>query len=112
MSYEGRVQCICKSGHYFIYNILNTPKCHCGAPNVWINAVDDTNGDQFGIIPDAVLDHFIRSPKEVRECSDGHLHIIKEAIYNIPTEVESLRHYWDDQKGMFVPITMLSKNNP
>lgn len=44
MSFEGRYQKICKSGHYVEEDIyMDTDKCECGDDYIETNIVDDTN---------------------------------------------------------------------
>lgn len=110
MSYEGHIQFICSQGHYNEHDCYFEKKCDCGSDTIWSNQVDDTNGDAFGIIPNFILDRFIASPVKIETCNLGHVHTVQKAIYNIPTDTETLRHYWDYQKGMFVPLAMLPKD--
>jgi len=53
MSYEGRIQVICKNGHYHEIDIYdgNQDNCHtCEERIIWRNGVDDTNGESAGYI--------------------------------------------------------------
>jgi len=65
MSYEGRVQILCKTGHYFEYDCYEWERYEfffedeeeetwtcpiCDEPVVWTNHIDDTNGVAAGKI--------------------------------------------------------------
>lgn len=84
MSYEGYEQCICANGHYFTVNALSVvdynPKCYsCNAKAVWTNSVDQTQGDEYGYIP--------------QEC----FIIDIDGKYIIPTNTADLRTYLNHQ---------------
>jgi hypothetical protein len=57
MSYEGRMQLLCKQGHYMeIDCYADEPKrCDCGAEWAKKNSVDDTNGEAAGYIEPTLL---------------------------------------------------------
>jgi hypothetical protein len=94
MSFEGYYQLICANGHYRTCDSWFSPegKCSCGAEYKMINLVDQTNGPDEGIInlDDLKIKDAIR-----HTCSCGHVHIVEEAIFRIPSqkEKESLRNY-------------------
>lgn len=97
MSYEGHVQCICPTGHYFTADAYDKAVCdECGCPAAWSNGVDDTNCDSNGEIPlDLLIKHYQVTPEEYRTCDMGHSHRVQEPVFRIPTqeETEALRHY-------------------
>ena len=96
MSYEGRVQCICVNGHYFVVDAYASGGCHCGRRAAWANAVDDTNCDSYGEIPmELLVQHFQISPEQRRTCDMGHAHVVAEALFRAPTyeEAEPFRHH-------------------
>ena len=101
MSYEGRIQVICKNGHYGVreasYNFdEEDAPCSCGAELAWINSVDDTNCEAWGEIPESVLkEKFMVSDEMVQTCNLGHSHIVIPRIYRVPSkeEAEVLRTY-------------------
>lgn len=102
MSYEGYEQHICENGHYFnvpcTYSFEEeTAECpECKAPSAWMNMVNDTNCDSYGIIPDNILrEHFLLSPEETQTCNLGHVHITKQEQFRIPTkdETNKFRYY-------------------
>ena len=119
MSYEGRIQVICQNGHYGVreasYNLDDEEApCHCGAELAWTNAVDDTNCEAWGEIPEAILQkEFMVSDEVVETCNLGHKHITKERVYRIPSgeETSALRtaivHDWEEK-----PVLTLVKDIP
>lgn len=53
MSYEGRIQQICKNGHYNEVDVYasDQDQCQtCKARIIWENSIDDTNGESSGYI--------------------------------------------------------------
>lgn len=106
MGYEGYEQHICENGHYFhnydMYSGMfsdDPTRCtYCQAPSAWRNCVDQTNGPSQGEIPMEKLKAFLVSPAEEQKCNLGHFHLIKEAIYRVPTQEETdpLREFHDD----------------
>lgn len=114
MSYEGREQHICKAGHYYetecsySFEDIGRSKCHCGQESAWFNMVDDTNCDAVGFIPESRFE--VLTQEESETCNLGHKHVTKEATYKIPTQEQLViwRHYWDDQKGMYIPLSKLA----
>lgn len=112
MSYEGYEQQICVNGHYQTgpdsWHIEDEAKCHCGATIAWYNAVDETNCNSYGEIPMELINEKFRISDDVVEvCNLKHSHVIKEAVYRIPTKEESdpLRHYRDgDGRAPLIPI--------
>ncbi len=120
MSYEGYTQNICKAGHYYErdcyeeYELCGVPGCT--EPPAWSNSVDQTNGEEFGVIPDEKLDTFIISKPGTHECPTCH-HVKLEGytIYRIPTKEETreMRHAyrWDDpmhERGL-VPCKLIEE---
>ena len=105
MSYEGYTQHLCPSGHYFCLpeDYRDTVCPTCNASPTWSNAVDDTNCEGVGYID---MESLLVSPAEIKTCDLGHEHIVKEAIYRIPSEEErhSLQTYLDED-GNRKPLT-------
>lgn len=80
--------------------------CDCGAEWAWLNAVDDTNGDSYGIILDSSFDSWKIQEEKVCVCTCcGNSHIAEGAKYLIPTkqETKAARCYYDES-GQFVNI--------
>lgn len=53
MSFEGYYQMLCANGHYITVDVYeDTPKkcAECGTGFVWVNTVDETNGDSVGYV--------------------------------------------------------------
>ncbi|MCI4435659.1 MAG: hypothetical protein JHC33_02440 [Ignisphaera sp.] len=91
MSYEGRVQVICETGHYSVLDAHDeAEECHCGEKLVWYNYVDDTNGEAVNEIMMVDLAKFIKKPAEFCKCCG---HQISEPLYNFPTpkQVRAMR---------------------
>lgn len=116
MSYEGYEQWICENGHYQTgsdrYHLTVEPKCHfCSAAIVWGNPIDDTNCDSYGEIPMELLNKFRVSEEVVETCNMGHPHIVKHAVYRIPSdkETEEMRHYRPEYGNS--PLVPLPKAN-
>ncbi len=94
MSYEGYVQYICESGHYYtgpaLYGEPNESVCQCGKTAAWSNDVDDTNCDEYGIVPVAVLrESLLISEAQTQTCNLGHSHTVKEEVWRVPTPEET-----------------------
>lgn len=107
MSYEGRYQTLCKNGHYCIVDAyIDYPTCHCGQSIVWENGVDDTNGEEYGIVPDDVFASWEISPAKYETCNLGHRHCVEEAVYKIPSKEErkAARHYYDAASNSYVKV--------
>ncbi len=90
MGFSGYLQLLCSKGHYhttrnYEFNQINKPnefKCpFCDKPCVWINEVEDTNCDNYGIVD---LEVITDGSKTYDEETDTVLH--KPAIFKIPTE--------------------------
>lgn len=109
MSYEGYEQHICARGHWFevpcSYGGDGDERCACGASSVWHNCVDDTNGEQYGVIPLEALATLKLTDEVIKTCDLGHQHVVKEATYRKPTdeEVERMRHYRNEEREL-VPL--------
>ena len=91
MSYEGREQILCKDGHYRVPPARyggGKPlgKCPCGAKDAWINQVDDTNGYEDGVID---MTPFLIEPAKTHTCTCGHVHVVEEERYRVPTPEET-----------------------
>ena len=116
MSYEGYEQHICEGGHKFTldsYYAYDTSPClcpHCGAKSVWYNAVDDTNCDAYGVIPEESWKPFLLTEEVVETCNFGHKHVTKHATWRVPTkeETELLRHYKDEETEQYVSLVISS----
>lgn len=106
MSYEGSIQVLCANGHcnHIPEDYQGGPwekgsvvrKCHnCGVDVVWANHVDETNGPPQGIID---MTPFLVSPEVKERCNLGHEHVVKEALYRIPSkeEAKKARQYFDE----------------
>lgn len=109
MSYEGYTQNLCANGHYYvsgegIYNDVGP--CQCGALAAFTNHVDDTNCDEYGIIPTTVFTTLLLEEEKVETCNLGHVHVVAEAVYRIPSEEEAkaMRHYWCSRVRDFRPL--------
>lgn len=110
MSYEGREQHICANGHQFDtnakYQFDESPVyCqYCGAESVWYNPVDDTNGEAYGEIVDWRSLQLTAGYSET--CNLGHLHVIEEATYRIPTkeELEKLQCFFSQEDCLYRPV--------
>ena len=110
MSYEGEVQAICSYGHYscFPEPYGKYPACpKCQASFSWINRVDETNSDAVGVIPDEVMETFVKARTPSQVCNLGHTH--EEVIYRIPSEEETraAQHYWNGKKYVPIPVIPL-----
>lgn len=91
MGYSGRIQMICENSHYWTEsdNVfdkrLSLPDhtCHiCKHPVVWVNFVDDTNCDEFGIVN---VDCLTESRTETKRDEQGQwVTIITHATYKVP----------------------------
>ena len=111
MSYEGYEQHLCKKGHlfsqdamYFVGQEEDGPVCHhCNEPSVFFNSVDDTNGEEWGLITEDGWKMLLLTPEVRKVCNLGHEHVIKHATYRMPRneELKSLRHYYDSDADEF-----------
>jgi hypothetical protein len=92
MGWSGYQQNLCANGHLFFGGEDDGPyfdndpiKCSCGAPTVWWNLVDTTNGSfRNGKRIDGEVKLEKLSEAEVKVCDLGCSHIIKEATYKLP----------------------------
>ena len=97
MSYEGYVQCICSAGHYAEFDCYefgffdHKPVCAlCSNEFVWSNSVDQTNGEDYGLIPMEALEEI--SPEVYETCAHcNHSKLIEATRYRVPTLDETLR---------------------
>lgn len=113
MSYEGYEQHLCKSGHLFSQDAqcfvgeeLDKPDCpHCGESSVFCNSVDDTNGEEWGIIPKKEWEALQIHAEVKKICNLGHEHVITEATYRVPTRemLLRMRHFYDPESDGFLP---------
>lgn len=106
MSYEGYEQHICAKGHRFDIDAYDDNKiCHCGAPSVFYNCVDETNYESNGIIPPEEWDRFCVKPDEWEQCSQcQHRSLVKEATYQVPTEEQHKTMTYYLRQGKLVRI--------
>lgn len=97
MSYEGYDQCLCGNGHLFEQDCYNECNCDCGSPTHFLNSVDNTNGDDVGIILSSDWKKFLISEEKSQTCNLGHVHVTHRAIYRIPKadELVGIRSYKD-----------------
>jgi len=102
MSYEGHHQFLCANGHLWSapenYGTEEYEPCpYCKAEIAFDNPVDDTNGDEYGVIPPEEWEKLLVSKAVYETCNLGHQHCTMEAVYRIPTneEAQTLRHFWD-----------------
>ena len=90
MSYRGLEQVICKNGHYFEREdsgyYYDPAKCSCGAEDGWNNWVNDVTGKMLGVVEPAP---FLISEPVVEVCNLGHSHVVKQAVYRVPTKEET-----------------------
>lgn len=112
MSYEGYEQHLCKKGHLFCVDAMvfigldeeDVQKCpYCSESSVFFNSVDETNGEQWGVITEDAWETLLLTPEIRKTCNLGCEHIIEQAIYRKPRkqELESLRHYYDSDADKF-----------
>lgn len=113
MSYEGREEHLCKNGHrweipcHYVFAEAPADLCPvCSEPSVWYNAIDDTNCDAVGTIPDEEWAKLLITPERRETCNLGHSHIMEHAQYRQPTqeELEGMRHCWDGVQLKFVRL--------
>lgn len=119
MSYEGYRQALCQEGHYYTYDVYNPyvdcPYCH--SPTAWENSVDQTNGEEWGVIPLDLLKGYIIEEAAVETCPTCGVSKTKTATrYRIPTEEErrAMRHayHWNDtmhERGL-IPCSVLEQD--
>jgi len=100
MSYEGYEQCICEKGHYFensnVYQWDVAEGCDCGAPTVFTNAVDETNGEAYGEIPFEEMRKLKLADAMVETCPCcGSAKTLHPPRYRVPTaeELKNIRYY-------------------
>jgi hypothetical protein len=104
MSFEGYDDVICSKGHLTSQNSLcesdicnhmvsassETGIVYCNADIVWRNTVDQTNGEDVGLIKRSDMDKFIITPEVMETCSHcGHTKRISPALYRPPTKEET-----------------------
>lgn len=93
MSYEGYEQCLCKNGHlssfdaYDCFDKDNMFCSNCGAPIVWSNMVDQTNGEECGYIDMEALKITDTVHSICETCKQSRF--VSPSIYRIPTEEET-----------------------
>lgn len=100
MSFEGFYQCFCKNGHliqFDVYDDDSSPCPVCGTEFALKILVDDTNGEQSGVISKTALKSLVISPEVKQLCNLGHWHVVNQAVYRIPSpeELQSLRSFGD-----------------
>ena len=105
MSYEGYNQYVCVFGHRYDADCYDDGDCpFCGGSYAFLNSVDETNHDSVGFIPPEEWEKFLVSPQVEHTCNLGHVHVVKPAVYRIPTtdDRNRMRHRCDSQ-GKLVP---------
>ena len=112
MSYEGRTQYLCQNRHLYTRDVYDSNDLceHCGKSPVFQNGVDDTNCDEWGIIPPSVWEQLLLAPETVEVCNLNHKHVTAAATYRVPTAEERplLRGFWDDRAEQVRPIEAAS----
>lgn len=104
MSWEGHSQNFCMNGHYFEGSAgFHSEPTHCPYCKVevaYCHVVDDTNCEADGTITEEGLATLLLEQEEIATCSLGHIHVVKHAVYKIPTreEARALEHWWDGEK--------------
>lgn len=89
MSYEGYYQAVCEKGHRFDMDVYHEARCECGAKAAFVNSVDDTNCDSYGIVRPEGWEHFLIEAERTETCSCcNHTKVVALARYRIPTESE------------------------
>lgn len=120
MSWEGYAQVICQNGHLHgnwtpkATSALSSASATCPTCNAepgFVNIVDDTNGDRFGLIREDDLKTLLTKEAAVQRCNLGHDHVIVEAQYRIPTpeEAKRLRSYYDQSLKRFRKLSLRSR---
>jgi hypothetical protein len=104
MSYEGYEQHLCQNGHLFDnYDILSESlSCpECKAPSVFYNLVDQTNGEDWGVILASGWETLRLTSDEYETCNLGRRHLVTLGTYRIPSakELEGLRYHWHSDCG-------------
>lgn len=119
MSYEGFEQHICANGHHFntgptySFDDDDKPICLiCNAKSIFCNCVDDTNCENLGVILEKDWKKLLLTPEESKICNLGHLHVVKEATYRVPSkeELEKLRSYHDIHDNKYHPLSEYEAN--
>lgn len=98
MSYEGWTEHICSNGHRFCKDAHDHDNSctDCGENSIWSNEIDDTNGEEFGIIPEEFWDKFLISQPNYQKCQIcNNVTHHEPAKYKIPNddELKELRHF-------------------
>ena len=110
MSYEGYEQHLCKNGHRFDIDAYwfgydQIPTCDiCGELSVFCNSIDDTNGEEYGIILEDGWKTLLIEKEKTETCSQcQHTEVIEPAKYRVPTEeqLKKIRHYRPDWDGEY-----------
>jgi hypothetical protein len=109
MSYEGYNQLICVNGHYTTADCYHQHEiCFiCAGKIVFNNAVDETNCEAIGVIPDQYLEKLKLTDSVCCTCeSCRHRHVKEIAIYRCPTdeELKKFRHYFAGPDIGFKPL--------
>ena len=96
MSYEGYNQRLCAKGHLRTFDAYDdyaddngdpkaTRVCSCGSQFVYLNPVDQTNGDVLDDPSTLPYPFEVEEEAETAVCNLGHTHVVKEARYKIPS---------------------------
>lgn len=98
MSYEGREEHLCKNGHRWMIDCryawideepVKCPAVGCTESSVWCHAIDDTNCDAVGFIPEEEWKKMLIEPAKVEECDKcHHVKVVAEERYRIPTKAQ------------------------
>ena len=91
MSYEGYSQVLCANGHLRAFDcyadngdLEDLGACGCGAPFVYRNMVDETNGMILDEAHTCPRKFEVNTPELTELCNLGHGHVIREVTYKIP----------------------------
>ena len=89
MSYEGYAQQICENGHLYERDVYDSEEScpHCQGKSVFYNGVDETNCEQYGIIPPDQWEKLRLTEEKTETCNLGHVHVIARPTYRVPTDL-------------------------
>lgn len=105
MSYEGYKDCICANGHLTSQDAYEDHPCVvCEAPIVWVNEIDQTNGEDVGYISSEDMRSFCIERETTSKCPTCHSHTLyKPAVYRVPTpeetaSIRTITTFFEDQQ--------------
>lgn len=108
MSYEGYDVNLCKNGHRFESGCWDEPKTcpFCKADIDFSLSVNQTNGDEEGLILEEDWDKFLVSKAEYKTCSEcGCKKLLSHAVYKATRkeleQYQTLIH-WETGKPVYV----------